>query len=237
MIFSKKNLSNVYAALEKKIGIKFKNHHILENAFIHRSFINEDRKNSLVSNERLEFLGDAVLELAVTEYLYKNFPNPEGELTNWRSALVKGENLAKITRHLELNQYLKLSKGEERSGGREKNYLLANLLEALLGAIYLDRGFKIVEKFIQKFILIDLKEILEKGLHIDAKSHFQEIAQEKINITPVYEVLKEVGPDHNKKFTIGAYLGEKLVGTGVGPSKQSGQQSAARAAMKNKKWR
>jgi ribonuclease-3 len=230
------NKPSPFAPLQKVIGVKFKNHAFLERVFVHRSYLNEAKGSELESNERMEFLGDAVLELVVTDHLYRNYPNAEGDLTNWRSALVKGEHLAKIAHGLNLHDYLQLSRGEEQSGGRKKHYLLANTMEALIGAIYLDRGYKVTAKFIEQFILVHLKEILEKGLHIDAKSHLQEISQGKFSTTPIYRVLKSVGPDHAKTFTIGVYLKEELVGIGVGTSKQAGEQTAARAALTNKGW-
>ncbi|QQR83930.1 ribonuclease III [Candidatus Peregrinibacteria bacterium] len=193
----------MYKELEKLIGITFKNQALLENAFIHRSYLNENRNSTLESNERLEFLGDAVLELVVTEYLFLNYPNPEGELTNWRSALVKGEMLAKISQQLKLGSYLKLSRGEENSGGREKDYLLANTFEALVGVIYLEQGYTTAQTFIQTFLLLHLETILKEGSHIDSKSKFQEMAQEKVSTTPNYQVISEDGPDHSKIFTMG----------------------------------
>lgn len=226
----------MYKELEKLIGIQFKDQERLENAFIHRSYLNENRGTKFESNERLEFLGDAVLELVVTEYLYLNYPNPEGELTNWRSALVKGEMLAKISQQLNLGSYLKLSRGEENSGGREKDYLLANTFEALVGVIYLDHGYETAKEFISKFLLVHLETILKEGSHIDAKSKFQEMAQEKVSTTPRYELLSEDGPDHNKVFTMGAYIDDKIVGKGEGSSKQSAEQKAAEDALNRLKW-
>ena len=208
----------------------------MRNAFVHRSYLNEHKSSKLESNERLEFLGDAVLELVVTEYLYVNYPNPEGELTNWRSALVKGETLAKIARHLDLGGYLFLSHGEENSGGRDKDYLLANTFEALIGVIYMELGYEKVKIFIEKFLLVHLKDILDKGSHIDAKSKFQELAQDKTGITPAYQLLHDEGPDHEKVFTMGAYIGERIVGKGQGNSKQSAEQKAAEDALKRLKW-
>lgn len=229
-------MKNEYSNLEKTIDIKFQNTDLYDNAFTHKSYINENRKNQKHDNERLEFLGDAVLELIVTEFLYLNYPDPEGVLTNWRSALVKKETLAEIARELELGQYLFLSKGENATGGREKDYILANTFEALLGAIYLDHGYPLSKKFVTEKLLVRLKKILEQGLHIDAKSHFQEIAQEKTSITPNYRLIKEAGPDHNKIFTMGVYLNEKLYGEGVGQNKQSAEQSAAKNALEKQKW-
>lgn len=226
----------MYKKLEKQIGLKFKDWHLLRMAFIHRSYLNEHKDSKFESNERLEFLGDAVLELVVTEHLYSNYPNPEGELTNWRSALVKGEMLAKIARELNLGDYLYLSHGEENSGGREKDYLLANTFEALIGMIYLELGYEKAKGFIQKFLLIHLEGILKKGAHIDSKSKFQEIAQDKLGITPVYQLLHDEGPDHDKIFTMGAYIEDRIVGKGNGSSKQTAEQKAAEDALKRLKW-
>jgi ribonuclease-3 len=226
----------MYKELEKKIGIKFKNYDLLRTAFVHRSYLNEHRDSKMDHNERLEFLGDAVLELVVTEYLYSNFPNPEGELTNWRSALVKGEMLAKIAKELKVGELLFLSHGEEKSGGREKDYLLANTFESLIGAIYLEFGYKKAKKFIEKFLLVHLEGILKTGAHIDAKSKLQEIAQEKVGVTPVYKVQHEEGPDHEKMFTTGAFIGDRIVGKGKGGSKQIAEQKAAEDALKRLKW-
>ncbi len=225
-----------YDALEKLTGIVFRNKDLLNLAFIHKSFVNEYKKDFLESNERLEFLGDAVLELVATEFLYKNYPNPEGELTNWRSALVRGANLAIIARKLELGQYLYLSKGETKSGGFEKDYILANTTESFIGAMYLDQGYDMTHKFIDKFILIYLGKILQEGLHIDAKSKFQETAQDKMNITPIYKLHKEEGPDHDKKFWMGVYIDDELIAEGSGKNKQSAEQEAAKQALKKKKW-
>ena len=230
-------MQNDYKKLEKKIGIKFKDADLLTRAFVHRSYINEHRNEGLEHNERLEFLGDAVLELAATRHLFDKLPDKaEGEMTSLRSALVKGKHLAEISHELGLGEYLFLSNGEEKSGGREKNYILANTLESLIGAIYLDKGHEVAGKFIENFILTRLDEIMEKELHIDAKSRFQEICQEKEDITPHYDVLSEEGPDHGKSFTMGAYIGEKLIARGEGSSKQRAEDNAAENALKVKKW-
>lgn len=226
----------MYKKLEDLIGLTFIYPEALRGAFIHRSYLNEHKESKFESNERLEFLGDAVLELVVTEYLYRHYPNPEGELTNWRSALVKGEMLAKVARELELGQYLFLSHGEEKSGGREKDYLLANTFEALVGVIYLELGYKDAQVFIQKFLLSHLETILDSGAHIDAKSRLQERAQEKIGTTPNYELHSEEGPDHNKIFTMTAYIGDRMVGKGKGGSKQVAEQKAAEDALTRLKW-
>ncbi len=222
--------------LEKAVGLTFKDKSLLDLAFVHRSYMNEsgDKKQH---NERLEYLGDAVLELAVTDYLYYKYPDhPEGDLTNWRSALVKGKNLAKVAKKLGLGDYLYLSRGEELSGGREKAYILANTVEALIGAVYLDGGFEIARKFIMKHIVVMLEEIISQGLDVDPKSRVQELAQEKLNVTPRYELLSETGPDHDKKFIMGIYFDAKLIADGMGPSKQDAEQAAAANALKAKKW-
>jgi ribonuclease III len=228
---------NKFSELEERIGIQFNDSANLNMVFIHKSYLNEAPKDQgIEDNERLEFLGDAVLELLVTEFLYKNYPNNEGELTNWRSALVKGSHLAHIAKELELGQYLVLSHGEEKSGGREKNYILANTFEALLGAIYLDHGYAVAHTFVDKFVIIYLEDILEKGLHIDPKSKMQEIAQDKEGSTPYYKLIEDQGPDHEKEFIMGIYIGEELIATGAGTSKQSAEQAAALAGLKKKGW-
>lgn len=224
---------NLLSTLEKEIKISFKDIELLDSALVHKSYVNEHKHEKKTHNERLEFLGDAVLELLATEFLYVTFPEKgEGHLTSFRSALVKGKHLAEVARDLNLGQYLLLSRGEEKSGGREKNYILANALEALIGAIYLDKGFQSAHKFIYKFILTNLENILQKGLHVDAKSHLQEISQERHGITPVYNVLSESGPDHNKTFEVGVYIADKMVGKGTGSSKQKAEDSAAKDALK-----
>lgn len=226
-----------YKDLEKKLGIKIKDKDLLSTAFVHRSYINEHRGQGVENNERLEFLGDAVLELAATRHLFEKYPSTqEGEMTTFRSALVKGDHLAEIARKLELGKYLLLSKGETKANGNDKNYILANTMEALIGAIYLDKDFETAEKIIKKFVLDELDEIVAQGLHVDAKSRFQENCQELIGITPHYEILEEEGPDHDKCFTMGAYIGEKLIAKGKGPSKQKAEDKAAKNALKIKKW-
>jgi ribonuclease III len=231
------HLKKRYEQLQEVIKIEFADPELLDTAFVHRSYLNEHRDVKIVHNERLEFLGDAVLELVVTEFLYKGYPTKgEGILTNWRSALVKGKHLAEIAENLKLGTYIYLSKGEEKSGGRTKHIILANILEALIGAIYLDKGYKKAHEFIEEFILARLSSILEKGLHIDAKSRFQEISQDKLGLTPEYRLVDEKGPDHNKIFIMGVYLKEELIGTGDGTSKQNAEQKAAEAALKEKNW-
>lgn len=229
--------TNRYKNLQDKIGISFDNNDFLDLAFVHKSYVNEHKDKKSEHNERLEFLGDSVLELVVTEFLYKNYPKKgEGVLTNWRSALVKGKHLAEIAIKLDLGVYLYLSRGEERSGGRKKSYILANTLEALIGAIYLDKGYQTSHQFIDENILAQLGGILEKGLHIDAKSRFQEVCQEVLGFTPEYKMLDDEGPDHSKEFKMGAYIGDELVAHGKGSSKQKAEQSAAMEALKAKDW-
>lgn len=222
--------------LEDKIGIKFKDRNLLLQALTHRSYINENPKWPLDHNERLEFLGDAVLELVATEHLYKTFPNPEGELTNWRAALVNAVMLADISKVFDLNEFMLLSRGEAKDTGRARQYILANAMEAIIGAIYLDQGYEKSAEFIHAFILSELPRIIENNLYRDAKSLFQEKAQEQIGITPNYEVIQEWGPDHARQFKVGVYLGKDLIADGEGPSKQEAQQKAAESALKTKGW-
>jgi ribonuclease III len=219
--------------VEKAIGIEFKNKDLLKQVFIHRSYLNENPKSPLGHNERLEFLGDAVLELVVTEYLFNHFENPEGELTNWRSALVRGQHLAEVSASLNLGNWLLLSRGEAKSGGKGRQLLLANMFEALLGAIYLDSGLDEVRPFIDRHIIIKLPNILEQELHIDPKSKLQEITQAKVGITPHYEVLREEGPDHAKEFTVAVFLGQRKLAEAKGNSKQTAEQAAASLAIRN----
>lgn len=221
-----------FAALEKKIETKFKDRALLMRVFIHRSALNEYKSPNLENNERLEFLGDAVLELAVTEHLYQNYPNSEGELTNWRSALVRGQHLAERADELQFGDYLYLSRGEAKSGGKAKQLILANTFEAMIGAIYVDQGYAAAKRFIEQNILSRLSEILKLGRHVDPKSHLQEVTQERYGITPSYTVLSEEGPDHDKRFSVGVYLDEKFIGTGEGTSKQTAQVKAAEQALK-----
>jgi len=222
--------------LEEKLGIKFNNPDLLQQALVHRSYLNENPEFHLKDNERLEFLGDAVLELAVTEYLFRNYPNPEGDLTNWRAAMVKATMLARVAEQVGLKDYLLLSKGEARGTERARQYILADAIEALLGAIYLDRGYEEASRFIEKEIIKELPVILEQKSYKDAKSLFQEKSQELESFTPAYKVLKEWGPDHAKKFIVGVYINDRLVAKGQGVSKQEAEQKAAEAGLKKKKW-
>jgi len=222
----------VFESLEKRLNLKFKNKDLLKTAFIHRSYLNEHPEETLPHNERLEFLGDSVLGFIVSEYLYQKFPkHPEGDLTNYRSSLVNAKTLSEVAKKIDLGKYLLLSKGEEATGGRERQYLLANTFEALLGAIYLDCGLKKAASLIKDKLLPELDQIISKKLYKDFKSAFQELSQEKKNITPTYRVLAEEGPDHNRTFTVGVYLGDEKIAEGTGKSKQSAEQAAAEAAI------
>lgn len=221
-----------FSKLEKKLGIKFKDKDLLAQAFCHRSYLNENPDFHLENNERLEFLGDAVLELIVTEYLFETYPEkPEGELTNWRASLVNAKMLGEISEELEFNDFLLLSRGETKELGKARQYILANTFEAFIGALYLDQGYKKVEELIKKYLIKKLPEIVKKGLYRDAKSRFQEEAQEKTGMTPTYKVLKEWGPDHAKSFVIGVFLGKKMIAEGKGSSKQEAEEAAAKRAL------
>lgn len=220
----------------KKLKVDFKDIGLLEESLTHRSYLNENRRKNLRHNERLEFLGDAVLELVVTDFLFSNYGNPEGELTSWRAALVNGEMLSSVSKKLGAEKYLLMSRGEAKDTGRARRYLLANALEAIIGAIYLDQGYKQAEKFIQENIIVNIDNILEEKLYLDPKSYFQEKAQEHSKVTPSYKVIEESGPDHDRVFTVGVFLEDKLIAQGSGPSKQDAQREAARAGLKKKKW-
>jgi ribonuclease-3 len=226
-------VANNVSDFENKISINFKNKDLLTQVFVHRSYLNENPSFKLDHNERLEFLGDAVLELVVTEYLYKKMPNPEGELTNLRSALVKGQMLSDIAQSLKIGDFLMLSKGESKSEGKARQIILANTFEALVGAIYLDQGYEASEKFIKAHLLGRLPEIIDQKLYLDPKSHLQEAAQANLGITPTYKVVAESGPDHNKQFIVGCYLNDKEIAEGKGSSKQTAESDAAAEALKN----
>lgn len=226
-----------FSEFETSIGITFKDKDLLKNAFTHRSYLNENRSLKLEHNERLEFLGDAVLELVVTDFLYKKFPQKnEGELTALRSALVKAETIATAAEKADMNSYLLLSKGESRDVGRARQYILANTFESVVGAIYLDQGYEIAGGFIGSQLFSQIDEIIENKKFIDAKSRFQEMAQEKANFTPSYKLVKEVGPDHNKIFTVSVTVGEEEITEGEGKSKQEAEQMAAEKALEIKGW-
>jgi len=227
-----------FLLLEKTIGIKFKNKDFLTQSVVHRSYLNENPKFRFYHNERLEFLGDAVLEIIVTEFLYKNYPKtPEGDLTNWRASLVNSKMLATVAKEINLEKYLFLSKGEARDKNtKARQYIVSNAVEALIGAIYLDQGIKKSEKFVKKYMLSKLDNILSNELFLDSKSKFQEKSQEVYKITPHYKVLKESGPDHKRIFEIGLYLKNKLITKGKGSSKQEAQVDAATKGIKKYNW-
>lgn len=217
-------------ALEK-LGFEFDDIQLLVTALTHRSYVNEHKKSVSEHNERLEFLGDAVLELAVTDYLFNNHSEPEGILTSWRSSLVRTESIGEAGDKLGYEPLLRMSRGEKNGSQRARQQILANAFEAVIGAIYLERGYADADEFIKKHILSKLDSILASGSWRDPKSHLQEVSQRVDSHTPVYRVLEEIGPDHDKVFTLGVYVGDKLMGKGTGPSKQNAQQEAAKAAL------
>lgn len=223
--------------LESAVGAEFKNKDLLEQALVHRSYLNENPRFRLQHNERLEFLGDAVLELIVTEILYNAYPDkPEGDLTSLRAALVNAKMLSEIAEKVGLNEFLLLSRGESKDIGRARQFILANTFEALIGAIYLDLGYKAAQDFIARSLLPKLPEVISEKLYKDPKSLFQEEAQERVGVTPTYEVIREWGPDHDKHFIVGIYLGSELIAEGEGPSKQTAQEAAARLGLQNRGW-
>lgn len=227
---------NPYQTFAKEnFGYTFDNPDLFVMALTHRSYMNEHKKSAKEHNERLEFLGDAVLELVVTEFLYANFTEPEGILTNWRAALVRTESIGAAGAKLNLYSLIRMSRGEKQGSDRAKVQMLANAFEAVTGAIYLDRGYDAAKDFITKNILSTFDEILESGSWRDAKSWLQEVAQSTEGQTPVYKVLEELGPDHDKIFTLGVYVAGKLKGKGSGPSKQTAQQKAAEVALQTYK--
>lgn len=226
-------------ALAQHIGVAFKDISLLRTACTHRSFLNENRGAGLEHNERMEFLGDAVLELVVTSFLYRKYAKKhEGELTAYRSAIVNTVSLTKVAERMGLSDYMLLSRGEAKDTGRARGVIVANAVEAVIGAIYLDQGYNGAAQFIADHILnvIDIEDIVAKKAWIDAKSRFQEKAQEKGGQTPTYKTLKEVGPDHDKQFTLGVFLGDIQIATGSGPSKQEAEQQAAEKALQAKGW-
>ncbi|MEK7102853.1 MAG: ribonuclease III [Patescibacteria group bacterium] len=227
-----------FISFQKQLGITFVNLDLLRQAFVHRSYLNENPSFHLEHNERLEFLGDAVLELIVTDHLYRTYPKAtEGEMTNWRASIVNSKMLAQIAGDIKLNDLLYLSRGEAKdASGKARQYILANAFEALIGAIYLDQGYAVVATFLNTYLIPRLPEIIEKRLDVDPKSRFQEIAQEKTKTTPHYEVLEETGPDHAKWFKMGLYIGKELVVTGEGESKQEAQVDAAQKGLQIKNW-
>ena len=228
---------NDFTKLETRINVTFHDKSLLQQALVHRSYLNENPNAGVWHNERLEFLGDAVLELAVTERLYAAFPEkPEGELTTLRAALVNSKMLSDISLSIGMNEFLLLSRGEARDVGRARQYILANAFEALIGAMYLDGGYETARDFIDRVVMNELQQVLDKKLYQDPKSLFQEEAQERVGITPTYEVMREWGPDHDKHSIVGIYLKQELVAEGEGPSKQAAQEAAARLGLHAKSW-
>jgi len=229
-----------FSKFEKKIEADFNDKNVLTQAFTHRSYVNENPPpvgGLKEHNERLEFLGDAVLELATTEYLYKKYPEKnEGEMTSYRASLVNAIILSEIAKEIGMEDFLLLSKGEKKDTGKARQYILANTFESLVGALYLDQGFKACVSFLKKFLFPRLNEIIEKKLWIDAKSLFQEKAQDVVGITPIYKLIKDWGPDHAKNFVIGVYFNKELIAEGQGNSKQEAEQNAAREGLKAKNW-
>ncbi|MEK7155548.1 MAG: ribonuclease III [Patescibacteria group bacterium] len=226
-----------FSTFEQKIGVIFKDKRLIETAFTHRSYLNENRQSGREHNERLEFLGDAVLELVVTEFLYKKYPDkPEGELTALRAALVNTISIADAATKLGMNEYLLLSRGEAKDTGRARGIILANAFEAVIGAIYLDQGYGASYSFIEAQLFHKTDEVVEKRLWQDAKSKLQEIAQERMAVTPTYELMNQTGPDHDKVFVVAAYLGREKTALGEGRSKQEAEQDAAQKALAAKGW-
>lgn len=224
--------------LQNNLGVSFKNKDLLRQAVVHRSYLNEHPDFKVGHNERLEFLGDAVLEIVVTEYLFLQFKDvPEGDLTNWRASLVNAKMLYEVAQELEIDDYLYLSKGEAKDKNKKsRNFILADAIEAVIGAIYLDQGLAVTRKFILKNIVSKLDIILKNQLYLDPKSRFQEKAQEEKGVTPNYQILEEVGPDHDKIFTVGLYLSDELIASGKGSSKQEAQIEAAAAGLIKLGW-
>lgn len=226
-----------FAKLEERTDIKFKNKDIFTSAFTHRSYLNENPSFGFDHNERLEFLGDAVLELIVTEYLYTKYPKKnEGEMTALRASLVNTNMLSEVANEIGIGDFLFLSRGESKDTGRARQYILANTMESFMGAVYLDQGIDKVKSFLHKFLFPHLKKIIENKLWIDSKSLFQEKSQEFLDTTPTYKLVKDWGPDHAKNFVVGVYVNEEKIAEGEGASKQEAEQDAARNALDLKNW-
>ncbi|MFZ2039029.1 MAG: ribonuclease III [Minisyncoccia bacterium] len=226
-----------FKKFEETLGFEFKDKGLLKQAFTHRSYINENRNLELSHNERLEFLGDAVLEMIVTEYLYAKYPNSnEGDLTAYRASLVNATILSEVARRININEFLLLSRGEAKDIGKARQYILANAIEAVIGAVYLDQGYEAVKSFIAKNLFILIDKIVEEKSWIDSKSLFQEKAQEYYSETPVYKTVKETGPDHDKHFTVAVYVGKEMIAEAGGKSKQEAEQATARKALEVKEW-
>lgn len=221
-----------YSVFENRIGYKFRNEKLLRTVFTHRSYINEHKGMGLNHNERLEFLGDAVLELVVTEYLYRNYPEPEGVLTSWRSALVRGTSLSDVAKVIGIDDFMMMSRGESKSVGKSRAVILANAVEALIGALYIDSDIDAANKFVHKYIIKELEDIIKHGKHKDAKSSLQETTQEKEGLTPQYKLDSESGPDHAKVFVASVWIGNNKIAFGEGASKREAEQAAAQSALK-----
>lgn len=231
------SMSTDFSLFEKRVGTTFTNKDLLRTAFTHRSYLNENRKAGCEHNERLEFLGDAVLELIVTEYLFEKYPEkPEGDLTSYRSALVNANTLSGVAEGLGMNDCLLLSRGEAKDTGRARQVILANTIEAFIGALYLDQGYASARAFVSRTLFPLTDEIVQKRIWLDAKSHFQEKAQEIVGVTPSYETVKEAGPDHDKHFTVAVFLDKERVAAGEGKSKQEAEQHAAKLGLAAKNW-
>jgi ribonuclease-3 len=225
------------ARFEEKIQHTFSRPELLQTAFTHRSYLNENRRPGAEHNERLEFLGDAVLELVVTEFLFAKYPDkPEGDLTAYRAALVNTQSISDAAAKLGMNEYLLLSRGESRDTGRARAIILANAFEAVIGALFLDAGYGVAQTFIAEQLFHKTDEVVAKRLWQDAKSRFQEIAQEKVGITPNYQLMHHIGPDHARTFTVGAFLGTERIAVGEGKSKQEAEQQAAEKALEARGW-
>jgi len=234
---SERNIDADLILLQKLLGVEFNDHNLLLSAVTHRSYLNEHREATWEHNERLEFLGDAVLELVVTDYLFSKYPEkPEGELTAIRAALVNTNSLAAASLLLNINQYLLMSKGESKDEGRARQYILANVFESCIGAMYLDKGYETARTFIAKHLFDHTEDIVKKRLWQDAKSRFQELSQEYASVTPTYDTLSQDGPDHDRVFTVGVFLRHEKVAEGKGRSKQEAEQQAAQAALLAKNW-
>jgi ribonuclease-3 len=232
-------MKNDFKTFAKKLGVDFLEISLLQTACTHRSYLNEVKSSKVEHNERLEFLGDAVLELVVTDFLYKKYPRKnEGDLTAYRSALVNTNSLSRVADNIGINEYLILSKGEAKDTGRARAIILADAVEAIIGAVYLDQGYETAEAFIARSILefLKIEDIISNKLWLDAKSRFQERAQEVTGQTPIYKTVKETGPDHDKQFTVGVFIGDTQVALGAGPSKNEAEQKAAEKAIEVKGW-
>ena len=232
-------MKNDFKTFAKKLGVNFLDISLLQTACTHRSYLNEVKSTKVEHNERLEFLGDAVLELVVTDFLYKKYPRKnEGDLTAYRSALVNTNSLSRVADNIGINEYLILSKGEAKDTGRARAIILADAVEAIIGAVYLDQGYETAEAFIARSILefLKIEDIISNKLWLDAKSRFQERAQEVTGQTPIYKTVKETGPDHDKQFTVGVFIGDTQIALGAGPSKNEAEQKAAEKAIEVKGW-